>query len=114
MAQRRKRILAVEDHDLLLEAIRGILEAEGYEVVTASDGVEALEKLQTFTPDLIVADISMPRMDGYTFYRRVRENPAWVPIPFVFSQLGPSERIVCAAKHLAQKIISPNHLILKS
>ncbi len=84
MAQRRKRILAVEDHDLLLEAIRGILEAEGYEVVTASDGVEALEKLQTFTPDLIVADISMPRMDGYTFYRRVRENPAWVPIPFVF------------------------------
>lgn len=84
MEQTTKRILAVEDHDLLLDAIRDILEAEGYEVVTASDGVEALEKLQTFVPDLIVADISMPRMDGYTFYQKVRENPAWVPIPFVF------------------------------
>ena len=84
MAQRRKQILAVEDHDLLLDAVRRILEAEGYEVLTASDGIEALEKLQTSTPDLIVADISMPRMDGYTFYQKVRENPAWVAIPFVF------------------------------
>jgi len=80
----KKRILAVEDHDLLLFAIRDILEAENYDVVTATDGVDALEKMQTITPDLIIADISMPRMDGYRFFEEVHANPAWVPIPFVF------------------------------
>jgi len=80
----KKRILAVEDHDLLLFAIRDILEAENYDVVTATDGVDALEKMQTIRPDLIIADISMPRMDGYRFFEEVHYNPAWVPIPFVF------------------------------
>ncbi len=80
----KKRILAVEDHDLLLSAIRDILEVEGYEVRTATDGVDALEQLKTFKPDLIIADISMPRMDGYEFFDAVHANPEWVPIPFVF------------------------------
>jgi two-component system, sensor histidine kinase and response regulator len=80
----KKRILAVEDHDLLLYAIRDILEAEGYDVITATDGVDALEKMQTVTPDLIIADISMPRMDGYRFFEEVHVHPEWVPIPFVF------------------------------
>ncbi|HNT75352.1 MAG TPA: hybrid sensor histidine kinase/response regulator [Anaerolineae bacterium] len=80
----KKRILVVEDHDLLLLAIRDILEVEGYEVVTATDGVAGLEVMETFTPDLIVADISMPRMDGYQFFEHVREHPEWVPIPFIF------------------------------
>ncbi len=80
----KKRILAVEDHDLLLFAIRDILEAENYDVVTATDGVDALEKMRTIRPDLIIADISMPRMDGYRFFEEVHSNPAWVPIPFVF------------------------------
>lgn len=71
----KKRILAVEDHDLLLSAIRDILEVEGYEVRTATDGVDALDKLQTFRPDLIIADISMPRMDGYEFFDAVHANP---------------------------------------
>jgi two-component system, sensor histidine kinase and response regulator len=80
----KKKILTVEDHDLLLFAIRDLLDAEGYDVVTATDGVDALDKMQTITPDLIIADISMPRMDGYRFFEEVHANPAWVPIPFVF------------------------------
>lgn len=80
----KKQILVVEDHDLLLYAIRDILDAEGYNVVTATDGVDALEKMQEITPDLIIADISMPRMDGYRFFEEVHAHPEWVPIPFVF------------------------------
>jgi signal transduction histidine kinase len=80
----KKQILVVEDHDLLLLAIRDILEVEGYHVVTATDGIDALGKMETFTPDLIIADISMPRMDGYKFFEEVHANPEWVPIPFVF------------------------------
>ena len=80
----KRRILVVEDHDLLLLAIRDILEGEGYEVVTATDGVDALERMRTFVPELIIADISMPRMDGYRFFEEIRTHPEWVPIPFVF------------------------------
>ncbi len=80
----KKGILVVEDHDLLLLAIRDILEVEGYEVHTATDGVDALEVMENFMPDLIVADISMPRMDGYQFFETVRSHPEWVPIPFIF------------------------------
>jgi signal transduction histidine kinase len=82
--ERKKQILVVEDHDLLLLAIRDILEVEGYEVVTATDGLDALEVMQDFTPDLIVADISMPRMNGYEFFEAVHARPEWVPIPFIF------------------------------
>jgi two-component system sensor histidine kinase/response regulator len=80
----KKKILVVEDHELLLLATRDILEVEGYEVETACDGVDALEKMAEFTPDLIIADISMPRMNGYRFFEEVRTHPEWVPIPFIF------------------------------
>jgi two-component system, sensor histidine kinase and response regulator len=80
----KRRILVVEDHDLLLLAIRDILEVEGYEVVTATDGVDALERMRTFVPELIIADISMPRMDGFRFFEEIRTRAEWVPIPFVF------------------------------
>ena len=79
-----KKILVVEDHELLLLATRDILEVEGYQVETACDGVDALEKMKTFTPDLIIADIGMPRMNGYRFFEEVRTHQEWVPIPFIF------------------------------
>lgn len=79
-----QRILVVEDHPPLLAAIRQVLEAEGYTVFTAADGVEGLEMMEQARPDLIVADIMMPRMDGYAFYEEVRKRPEWVPIPFIF------------------------------
>ncbi len=80
----KKKILVVEDHNLLLLAIRDILEVEGYEVLTASDGVEGLEVMERVRPDLIIADISMPRMNGYEFYKAARSRPEWVSIPFIF------------------------------
>ncbi len=79
-----KKILVVEDHDLLLLAIRDILEVEGYTVLTAIDGIEALKLMEEVSPDLIVADIMMPRMNGYELFQAVREKSAWVPIPFIF------------------------------
>lgn len=80
----QKQILVVEDHDLLLMAIRDVLEMEGYQVVTARDGIEALETMAKLMPDLIVADISMPRMDGYKFFEAVHARSEWLPIPFIF------------------------------
>jgi len=79
-----KRILAVEDHEVLLTAIQDILETEGYTVVTAADGLEALQLMEETPPDLVVADIMMPRMDGHDLYREIRARPEWVRIPFIF------------------------------
>ena len=77
-------ILVVEDHESLLAGIQDVLEAEGYTVLTATDGMKALQAMEEMRPDLIVADIMMPRMDGYALYEAVRARPEWVPIPFIF------------------------------
>ena len=79
-----KCILVVEDHKPLLTAIQEVLEVEGYSVLTAGNGVRALAVMENNTPDIIIADIMMPQMDGYTLYDRVRSHPDWVPIPFIF------------------------------
>ncbi len=80
----KQRILIVEDHQLLQEAMREILEVDGFEVLTAGDGLVALDMMQETCPDLILSDIMMPQMDGYEFYEKVRANPQWVRIPFIF------------------------------
>ena len=77
-------ILAVDDEPDLLDNIGLALEAKGYRVLTANDGIEALAVLQTEPVDLILADIAMPNMNGYQLYERVREKPKWGAIPFIF------------------------------
>lgn len=78
------RILVVEDHVHLLEGIQAVLEEEGYTVLTASDGAQALELLTQVRPHLILADIMMPQMDGYALYKAVRQRLEWAAIPFIF------------------------------
>lgn len=83
-----KRILLVDDHPQLLYHLKLTLEKTGeYEVLTAHDGAEALELLHGQPVDMIVADIAMPRMNGYQLYEHVRINPVdpyWIILPFVF------------------------------
>jgi len=79
-----QHILVVEDHESLLTAIRDILEEEGYTVSIATDGLEALQLMEEVRPDLVVADIMMPRMDGHTLYKEIRARTEWVTIPFIF------------------------------
>jgi two-component system response regulator VanR len=77
-------VLVVDDQPEILENIALVLESEGYRVLIAADGTEALDVLTSNSVDLIVADIAMPRMNGYQLYERVRETPQWVVIPFLF------------------------------
>jgi DNA-binding response OmpR family regulator len=77
-------ILVVDDHVAVLESMTVTLEAEGYRVLTAQDGMQALSILESQPVDLILADISMPRMNGYQLLERIRANPAWVTIPYLF------------------------------
>ena len=77
-------ILVVEDQAAMLRNIQMGLEMSNYAVVLAADGVEALEVLRNQPVDLILADIAMPRMNGYQLYEQLRQNPHWALIPFVF------------------------------
>lgn len=77
-------ILIVDDEPGLLENIELALEAEGYQVLTAGDGLEALAILAAQPIELILADIEMPRMNGYQLYERVRQQPQYAFIPFIF------------------------------
>ena len=70
----RFRILVVDDEPSIRETIRLILESEGYEVLTATDGVEGLHSLSKSLPDLIISDLNMPRMTGFEFLAVVRER----------------------------------------
>ena len=77
-------ILIVEDNDVLRQGLQELLESDGYAVMTAVHGLDALEQMKTRPPDLILSDIAMPEMDGYVFFDKVRAKPEWVSIPFIF------------------------------
>ena len=77
-------VLVVEDEVRLARTIELYLGQRGFTVRTASNGQEALERIAEATPDVIVADIMMPVMDGYALCRRLRADPATCTIPFLF------------------------------
>lgn len=93
-------LLIVEDHDVLREGLQILLESEGYQVISAAHGLEALEKMDKIMPDLIMSDISMPEMDGYGLYNAVRSRPEWVTIPFIFLTARGERTEVFASKKL--------------
>ena len=77
-------ILIAEDNSVLRLALEEMLSLEGYVVLAAANGVEALSHMEMLTPDMIISDIAMPEMDGYAFFDNVRSNPDWLSIPFIF------------------------------
>ncbi len=77
------KILVVDDSINTREIEKSILEAYGYNVITAEDGEEALEKTQETLFDLIVTDVEMPRMDGFTLTKRLRGNELYRNVPII-------------------------------
>jgi CheY-like chemotaxis protein len=74
VTQFRYRILVVDDEPSIRETARMILEGDGYEVLTAADGVVGLHSLSKSLPDLIISDLNMPRMSGFEFLAVVRQR----------------------------------------
>jgi DNA-binding response OmpR family regulator len=76
-----QRILVVEDSATEMALMVGALRGQGYEVLTASDGEQALSVLARTAPDLVVLDIILPRSNGYTVCRKLKQRPEWKHIP---------------------------------
>ena len=68
-----KKILVVDDEELLVKGFRFTFQNEGYEIITGSNGVEAVQMAREFSPDLVILDVMMPEMDGMTACASIRE-----------------------------------------
>ncbi len=79
-----KRVLVADDDPVILRLIQVNLELEGYEVLLAHDGANAIEVATGEGPDLVILDIMMPRLDGYETCRRLKAQDSTRDIPVVF------------------------------
>jgi DNA-binding response OmpR family regulator len=74
------KVLVLDDDNALLRLLRLTLTSEGFEVITASNGLEGLEKVDREPPDVILLDLEMPVMDGRTFFRELRKQGNNTPV----------------------------------
>ena len=87
------KILVVDDEVLLVKGIRFNLQNEGYEVITGSDGLEAVRLVQEQSPDLVVLDVMMPNMDGMTACSKIRESSD-VPIILLTAKTDDMDKLM--------------------
>jgi len=88
------RLLAVDDEQMNLFVIEEALTDEGYQIDTALDGLEALEKMATNRYDMIVLDRMMPRLDGMGLLRRMKADPSWADVPVIMQTAAASQQDV--------------------
>jgi len=91
----QKKLLLIDDDPNLILLVQDYLEFRGYAVIAAENGREALEILKEEAPDMIICDVMMPEMDGYTFVKNVRENPRteWIPVLFLSAKGQSQDRV---------------------
>jgi CheY-like chemotaxis protein len=112
----RKKVLYIEDNEQNRYLVTYILEKHGYEVHAALDGQEGIEKAAAVRPDLILLDIQLPRMDGYTVARQLRKNPDLAGIPMVavtsYAMAGDRDKALAAGCNgYIEKPINPDTFI---
>lgn len=113
-----KTILVVDDEQDIVDLISYNLSKEGYRVVTASNGTQAVEMTRSEHPDLVILDIMMPGMDGFEVCRTIRQDPSTtgIAIMFLTAKSGEIDQILgleLGADDYLQKPISPRVLIAR-
>lgn len=79
-----KKILVIEDDAITRNLFLEVLEAQGFDTIGAEDGLAGIEQAQKHLPDLVICDIQMPDMDGYSVLTTLRQDPDTAIIPFIF------------------------------
>ncbi|MEO6118872.1 MAG: response regulator, partial [Methylotenera sp.] len=93
VVEQLKRVALVVDDSLTMRKVLSrVLEREDFEVITANDGMDAVQKLQQIVPDIILTDIEMPRMDGFEFSRHVRDNQKTANTPLIIISSRTAEK----------------------
>jgi DNA-binding response OmpR family regulator len=110
MANTRGPLLVVEDIPNVLELLEVTLRFQGYEVISAKNGEEALDILEKKTPALIISDILMPKLDGFSMVQKLRNNPKTQNIPVIFlsaTYVTPEDRMFAMSLGASRFIEKP-------
>ena len=114
----RKKILVVEDNTKLLELLGLNLKAAGFAVATATNGIEALKKAHSMSPDLVLLDLVLPELDGFAVCETLRKGPATASIPIIVltGLTGDAAQSACSeagACDFVAKPVNPKHLVAR-
>ncbi|OGS01922.1 MAG: hypothetical protein A3G41_08895 [Elusimicrobia bacterium RIFCSPLOWO2_12_FULL_59_9] len=102
------RVLIVDDEPAIVELIHDVLEQAGYETYSCDDGQKAWELIQSSRPDLIITDVMLPSMDGYTLQNQIAQTEATSKIPvIVMSALVPAKTLFRNAKQVVGFMVKP-------
>ena len=111
------RVLVCEDDEMVLKMVEFKLLKEGYEVFLANDGKEAIEKIQTIQPDIIITDIMMPYLTGLEIVHKVRKEMNIITPIIIVSSIGLEKTVLEAfqlgADDFITKPFSPNELSVR-
>lgn len=107
----------MDDEPDACELAEFVLKAEGYEIITAADGLEALKQAQGLSPHLILLDLMLPELDGISVCEILKRNPATNAIPVIMltawsSNTARTIGLLTGAKHYLTKPFSPRELVL--
>lgn len=110
------KILVVDDEPTIVRLMEFILARQGYEMLAAVNGEEALEKIREHQPDLVLLDIMMPRIDGYEVARQVRADPATAMLPIIMLSAKAQEEDIrkgvdIGVDEYITKPFAPEHLV---
>jgi two-component system alkaline phosphatase synthesis response regulator PhoP len=111
-----KKILVVEDEEAIARLISYNLKKEGFEVLTSGDGLEALGKIKSERPDLIILDIMLPGMDGYDICRVIRKEDISIPVIMLSARNEEMDKILgleLGGDDYVTKPFSPRELIAR-
>jgi CheY-like chemotaxis protein len=93
-------VLVIEDDPAILDNTLEILDLEGYTTIRAENGCEGVQRAEQYTPDIIICDVLMPKLDGYGVLKALRSNPSTTDIPLIFVSATPREDILSATTKL--------------
>ncbi|PSF37464.1 DNA-binding response regulator [Aphanothece hegewaldii CCALA 016] len=104
-----KKLLLIDDDPNLILLVKDYLEFRGYEVVTAENGRDAMEVLTKQQPDMIICDVMMPEMDGYSFVETLRQDHRtnWIPVMFLSAKGQSQDRVKGLTKGADVYMIKP-------
>ncbi|MBI4981975.1 MAG: response regulator [Candidatus Omnitrophica bacterium] len=114
----KKKILLVDDEPAFVEMVKLRLEMNNYQVVTAYDGKEALEKVEQEMPNLIILDVLMPKLNGYDCCNILKSNPKYkdIPVLFLTVKAGDEDNALvkkCGAEDFIVKPFDPQNLLAR-
>jgi DNA-binding response OmpR family regulator len=112
----KQKILLVDDEFAIIDNLAPFLERSGFIVITAQNGIEALQRINKDKPDLLVMDVLMPKMDGREALRQLRKSNNWIPI-LLLTQVGESSERAMALEEGADdylnKPFDPHELVAR-